>query len=244
MTAPWPPPALPAAPRRIGVAAAFVAWLTATIVGTTLGGAALLALGFDGDAPGPVPTRFVVVSAAALWAANVTALIVVSRRLGTASMVRDYAWRFRPADAWGIPLGVASQFLLVNLVMLPLRLLFPGTFAVEQVEKRARDLYDAATGVWLVALVVVVVFGAPIVEELLYRGLIQGALVARLGARIGVIVAAGWFAVAHLAPTETPGLFAFALVLGWCRLRTGRLGLSVVTHVAFNAAGLLAIALT
>lgn len=244
MTAPWPPPAMPAAPRRIGVGVALAAWVSATIVGTTLGGVLLLATGFDSEAPGPVPTRFVVLSAVALWAANLAALVVVSRRFGSSSFVRDYAWRFRPSDAWGIPLGVACQFLLVNLVMLPLRVLFPDTFGVEQVERRARDLYDAASGVWLVGLAVVVVIGAPVVEELLYRGLVQGSLVARFGARVGVVLGAAWFAVAHLAPSELPGLFAFALVLGWARLRSGRLGLPVVTHVAFNAAGLLAVALT
>lgn len=235
---------MPAAPRGIGVGIALGAWVAATLVGTTLGGVVLLAAGFDSEATAPVPTRFVVASAVALWAANLAALLFVSRRFGTSSFSRDYAWRFRPSDAWGIPLGVACQFVLVNVVMLPLRVLFPDTFGVEQVERRARDLYDAATGGWLVALVVVVVVGAPVVEELVYRGLVQGSLVTRFGTRIGVVLAAAWFTVAHLAPSEFPGLFAFALVLGWARLRSGRLGLPVVTHVAFNAAGLLAVALT
>lgn len=244
MTSPWPPPAMPASPRGVGVGVAIVAWIAATLVGTTVGGALLVAAGFDSSAEGPVPTRFVVISAVALWAANLATLVVVSRRYGTSSLVRDYAWRFRPSDAWGIPLGVACQFVLVTVVMLPLRVLFPNTFGVEQVERRARDLYDAASGAWLLGLVVVVVIGAPVVEELLYRGLIQGSLVSRFGALIGVLLAAAWFTVAHLAPSEAPGLFAFALVLGWARQRTGRLGLPVVTHVAFNAAGLLAVALT
>jgi membrane protease YdiL (CAAX protease family) len=51
------------------------------------------------------------------------------------------------------------------------------------------------------------------------------------------------FAGIHLAPVEFPGLFVFALVLGWCYRRTGRLGLSVVTHMAFNATGLIVVAL-
>jgi membrane protease YdiL (CAAX protease family) len=235
---------MPAVPRGIGVGIALGAWVAATLVGTTLGGVVLLAAGFDSGATGPVPTRFVVASAVALWTANFAALVFVSRRFGTSSFARDYAWRFRPSDAWGIPLGVACQFVLVNVVMLPLRVLFPDTFGVEQVERRARDLYDAATGGWLIALALVVVVGAPVVEELVYRGLVQGSLVARFGVRVGVVLAAAWFTVAHLSPSEFPGLFAFALVLGWARLRSGRLGLPVVTHVAFNAAGLLAVALT
>jgi len=37
---------------------------------------------------------------------------------------------------------------------------------------------------------------------------------------------------------EFPGLFAFALVLGWARHSTGTIGTSIVTHMAFNATGL------
>jgi membrane protease YdiL (CAAX protease family) len=40
-------------------------------------------------------------------------------------------------------------------------------------------------------------------------------------------------------PVEYPGLFAFALVLGLARQKTGTLGLPIITHLAFNATGLL-----
>ena len=51
----------------------------------------------------------------------------------------DLAWR----DAWGIPIGVASQLVLVNLVMWPLREAFPDAFDPADVERRARGLVDA-----------------------------------------------------------------------------------------------------
>jgi membrane protease YdiL (CAAX protease family) len=41
-----------------------------------------------------------------------------------------------------------------------------------------------------------------------------------------------------MQPVEFPGLFAFALVLGWARYSTARIGMSIVTHMAFNATGL------
>ena len=47
-----------------------------------------------------------------------------------------------------------------------------------------------------------------------------------------------------MSPVEIPGLFAFALVLGFMRERTGRLGMCMVTHAAFNATGLVLLALT
>jgi hypothetical protein len=88
-------------------------------------------------------------------------------------------------------------------------------------------------------LVLVVALGAPIIEELVYRGLILQALQSRLNDWLALVIGSAWFALIHLQPVELPGLFAFALVLGICFQRTGRLGMSVFAHIGFNAAGLL-----
>ena len=89
-----------------------------------------------------------------------------------------------------------------------------------------------------------VVIGAPFVEELTYRGLLQGSLARRIQPRFALLIVAVFFAVIHMSPVEIPGLFAFALVLGFMRERTGRLGMCMVTHAAFNATGLVLLALT
>ena len=90
--------------------------------------------------------------------------------------------------------------------------------------------------------VLVVVIGAPIVEELMYRGLLQGAFTRRLNDVVAVVLVAAWFALIHFRPIEYPGLFLFGLVLGTCALRTRRLGMSVLAHMAFNATGLILVA--
>ena len=43
------------------------------------------------------------------------------------------------------------------------------------------------------------------------------------------------FAVIHQEPILFPGLFVFALILAWLTIRTGRVGVAVVAHLAFNA---------
>ena len=146
-------------------------------------------------------------------------------------------------DLVGLPIGVASQLVLVPLVTLPFTRLFPDSFSAERVEERARGLADMASGPWIVLLALVVVVGAPIVEELVYRGFIQIGLAPRIGAAASLLVAAAWFTLVHLSPPEFPGLFAFSLVLGLCAARTGRLGMAVAAHVAFNATGLLLVVL-
>jgi membrane protease YdiL (CAAX protease family) len=145
-------------------------------------------------------------------------------------------------DLWGVPVGVLTQLVVLRLLYWPLEAIWPDTFASEKIEARARDLYDSATGAGLLLLVIVVVVGAPMVEELVYRGMLQGAFTRRVHEWLGVCLVALWFAVVHFQPVETPGLFVVGLVLGSCALLTGRLGLGVVAHMAFNATGLVLVA--
>ena len=113
------------------------------------------------------------------------------------------------------------------------------TFSSDDIEQRARDLWDKAHGGWIVVLIVVVALGAPLIEELVYRGLILQTLQSRLNDWLALFISAAWFALIHLQPVELPGLFAFALVLGICFQRTGRLGMAIFAHIGFNATGLL-----
>ena len=191
-----------------------------------------------------VPTWVLALSALTLWGPYIGVLLWVSKRHGSGNFAQDFAIRFQVKDLWGVPLGIASQLLLVVLVTLPFQLMFPSLFNKEAVEKRANDLFDAAQGAWIVLLFVIVVICAPLVEEIVYRGFIQHNLAAAYGARISLFLASFWFAAVHLQLAELPGLFAFALVLGLCFSRTKRLGLSIVTHVSFNATALTVMALT
>ena len=144
--------------------------------------------------------------------------------------------------ACGIPVGVLSQLVLLRLAYWPLGQWWPSTFGSTKVEKSARELSDTAHGGWLILLIVVVVVGAPVIEELMYRGLLQGAFTRRLNEIVGMVLVAGWFAIIHFQPVEYPGLFLFGLVLGICALRTRRLGMGIMAHLAFNATGLILVA--
>lgn len=190
------------------------------------------------------PNWFVLAGALSLWVPQLIMLMLFSRRAGTGSFFEDFRLRLRLVDLWGIPLGVLSQVLLVGLVTWPFRKWFPDIFDNETVEERARGLYDSAQGIWLVVLALVVVLGAPIVEELVYRGFLQAGLQSRVNDVVAVIVVAAWFAAIHGRVAELPGLFSFALVLGVAFHLTKRLGMSVVAHLAFNATGLAFLALT
>ena len=137
-----------------------------------------------------------------------------------------------------MPLFVLAQLVLLELIYWPLRALFEDTFSRVELEKPARELTDRASGGWKVVLVVAVVMCAPIIEETMYRGLILRSLDARIADVLALLISAVWFAAVHIQGLQFLGLFAFGLVLGSCVQRTGRLGMAILTHAAFNATSL------
>ncbi|MCU0270884.1 MAG: CPBP family intramembrane metalloprotease [Acidimicrobiales bacterium] len=92
-------------------------------------------------------------------------------------------------------------------------------------------------------LVIIVGIGAPIAEEIFYRGLALGAMQRRWGATWGLVASSGLFALTHNQPLQFPALLAFGLVLGWMVQRTGRLGPAVWAHLGFNMTAALALVL-
>lgn len=102
---------------------------------------------------------------------------------------------------------------------------------------------DSALGSALIILSAVLI--APVLEEAIFRGLLQSVLVEWFGPsmRWGVVlVAAMLFALVHISAVPEGaevqvlfGLFVFGGVLGWLYERTGSLWPSIMVHIGFNA---------
>ncbi|MET0578144.1 MAG: type II CAAX endopeptidase family protein [Ilumatobacteraceae bacterium] len=223
--------------RPVDVPVAIVTWFGGWLVGMLVAGVLYGASGAEDVDDVGIPILFAGVAAG--WAAYLVGMWFASRRSGTGDFVEDYHVRFRTVDLVGLPIGVLSQLVLVPLVYVPLTRLWPDTFTDDRLSENAEKLADRASGATMLLLVLMVCVGAPIVEELVYRGLLQGSFAARFNHVAAWLVAAAWFAVIHFRPVEYPGLFAFGLVVGACFLVTRRLGMSMATHVAFNVTGLL-----
>jgi len=225
---------------RITVGQAFGVWAATWVVGNVVGAVFFAATGYKNTTDAPVWVSMVL--AASLWAPMIIGLWLLSDRLDARPFTDEYGLRFKMVDLIGVPVGVLAQLVVVRLVYWPLERGWPDVFSRSRVERNARDLYDQAHGGWLVGLVFIVVIGAPIVEELVYRGLLQGAMVRRFNDAVAVVAVAAFFAAIHFRWVEFPGLFVFGLILGVCALRTGRLGMGIAAHMAFNATGLLLVA--
>ncbi|MCY7299115.1 MAG: CPBP family intramembrane metalloprotease [Ilumatobacteraceae bacterium] len=226
----------------ISVRDAVLTWFAAYVGGGILSSAVFALSGADSTAD--LAPGWLTAASLAQWIPMVGAIWYLGNRFGVGTLSADFGLSFRPVDLIGVPLGVITQLVLVRLVYVPLEALWPDTFALDKIEERARTTYESANGGGLLLLILVVVVGAPLVEELIYRGLLQGAFTRRLNDWVGVVVVAAWFAIVHFQPIEIPGLFVVGLVLGVCVVRTRRLGLAVVTHLAFNATGLILVAST
>ena len=193
------------------------------------------------DRPGD-DTQAMVLSQLGLWTGLIGACVWVSWRRGTRSIFRDFDFRFRWADlGYGAAGAVAGR--LVSAA-------FAAPLPVSA--RRLRDLDRSAFGdqtPWLV-LILITCVGAPLIEELFFRGLLQTRLVGRLGVVPGIAVASVLFGAAHMINWQGVDTFVYAwaivgggLVLGVIRHVTGRLGPAIVAHAIFNGIAMLLIAL-
>jgi membrane protease YdiL (CAAX protease family) len=215
------------------------AFLSGIVLAGILGGIAVVVTG-DRDGPALLAAGFV-----GLWVPLVGAALLASRRFGTGSAAIDLGLQVRAGDIWPgllVALTGLAASAVVQLLLSPFpELLGSNTGFVE-------DQASTATGAVLVALSTVV--GAPIVEELFFRGLVLHAML-RFGAVAAIAGQALVFGLIHVDPTEGAGnvgivlgIGVFGLVLGTAAHRFGRLGPVFWAHAFFNTAAVVPILLS
>jgi len=132
------------------------------------------------------------------------------------------------AVAFGV--GVLAQIVII-VAYAP----FVWLFDIEL--DAAEELAAQFSGGSVMLLVLMAVVGAPIAEELFYRGLVQGSLEQTEPAWRAIGVTAILFTASHFQLLQAPGLFAFGVLLGWQVHRTGRISSAIATHAGFNSIG-------
>jgi len=75
---------------------------------------------------------------------------------------------------------------------------------------------------------------APLVEELVFRGLLYGWLEGRWGPRVAFIVSSLAFAAAHVEPAHIVLVLPLGVLFGWLRQRSNSLLPSLAAHVVNN----------
>ncbi len=227
-----------AAPVRWGLGDAWIGLLIGNVAAVFVGAAILSAAGYAGTDADELPLGIIAVLQVPLWAGYLTMPLYAAYRKGN-GLVADFGFRMRALDVpVGLVLGVASQLLLVPLVYVPIF----WVIGERDVSADARALTDRATDPFGVALLIlIVVVGAPIVEELFFRGLLLRSAERRWGKVWAVVVSSLIFGAVHLQPLQFPALVAVGVVFALLALRTDRLGPPIFAHMGFNAVAVISL---
>lgn len=93
-------------------------------------------------------------------------------------------------------------------------------------------LFESDLGIWGGILRIVII--APVVEELIFRGVIMAGFTRNYNAIFAIFFSALLFALFHLNPWQFPAAFALGLILGWIRIRTGSVLACITGHAIHN----------
>ena len=166
-----------------------------------------------------------------------------SRRWGTGDLGTDIGLTPRFSDlGWGpvIWLGAIGAQIVVGVVIVALGVPLVGnTEGIEEI---------SADRTYVVSLVITAVIAAPVVEEMVFRGVVMRGLRSRLPIVPVVVLQGLLFGAAHVDPVRGVGNIGLVLVLGGVGVAfgvavvlLGRIGPSIVAHALFNGAVLLVV---
>jgi membrane protease YdiL (CAAX protease family) len=176
-----------------------------------------------------VPLREMLDLLGAFFAIGFLAVVVAVAPLGRAAIP---ALGLRPAN-WKYVVFGALGTMALSVAVSQVGLQPEG---MKQVLEIVRDLHQLALSLLLLAVL------APLVEELVFRGLLYGWLAGRWGKTVGWIVSSLAFAAAHTEPAHIVLVLPLGLLFGWLRQRTDSLLPSLVAHIANNGLALVAAA--
>lgn len=138
-----------------------------------------------------------------------------------------------------VAIGLASGVVVAILAYTLNAIAVLITGSQEPVEQQL--LQDAlAGGLPLVLVVVLAVIVAPLVEEVIFRGVLFRAMADRINLGVSLVVSSAIFALIHIEvvlsqPAALVGLFTVGLVLAVAYHLTGNLLVPILGHAVFNA---------
>lgn len=216
------------------LAVAFAGYVAAIVASALIGG---VAAALTGDSDGIVT---MVAGQLGFWAVLLATVWHELPGQGDEPVTVGLGLRFRWVDVpIGLVVGVATQLIVLPALYLPFRSFIDD----DDLSGPARDLIDGTRGFGLAAIGVSVVFVAPVVEELFFRGLLLRAMQHRWGTAAAVVGSAVVFGATHFQALQLPALATAGGVFALAAVRTGRLGTAIAVHAAFNATTFVAIGL-
>jgi uncharacterized protein len=169
-----------------------------------------------------------------LWIAFALSIYVVSRRRNEHPLGKKPT--FRSPDLFWIVAGVAAQFAIgIVYNLLPID--------TEKLGKPAKEMLDRANEntVGLVLLGLAIGIGAPIMEELFYRGVVHRGLELYFESYSPVIkqfapfvISSAIFAAIHFQLLQFGALFCVGALCAYAFHKTKRIASAIAVHAGFN----------
>lgn len=248
-----PPPATPALTRAPGVWAA-LGWITLYFALQVVG-SSLLTLGLA-IATGYLHSWRALLHAddvfgATLAQPGVQSVVAILTLAGAALPILLLTWRRWPAlwslgrpPGFGFVAPTAARFLWLAIVVGVAATIFGGWLTQwlahgQSVTQNIQQLGEKTPLGWRIPLALMAVSVAPLVEELLFRGVLLSALLQRWGSGAAILLSSLLFALLHVPGLNwqliaLPDLLLLALALAWLRLRSGSIWPGVLAHGTYN----------
>ena len=86
----------------------------------------------------------------------------------------------------------------------------------------------------MIGFLVLALFVGPVMEEVVFRGYLQSALMRRLPAWVAILITSLLFMAGHGPMVLWPMYFVYSVAWGWIFMRTGSLKMSVAIHILSN----------
>ncbi|HSI02362.1 MAG TPA: type II CAAX endopeptidase family protein, partial [Reyranella sp.] len=172
-----------------------------------------------------LPDRGMLTVLGAFFGIALLGVAVAVAPLGRAALP---ALGLRPAG-WAYPVVGTIATLALSVAV--------SQFGIEP--QGVKHVVKGLPGNLLVGLALLAVL-APLVEELIFRGLLYGLVAGRWGGLTAWLVSSLAFATAHYEPAHVVLVLPLGLLFGWLRWRTDSLVPSLIAHILNNAFALLA----
>jgi uncharacterized protein len=213
----------------------FIAMLLSMSIGASL---CARAFGIDPAAANAAledSVKLVMSSYLALVPALIACVLIRSRAMGFAGMKLSRSVLFGATAVMCVlpvlfSLSAVSAFIAQQIT---------GTQIDAIAHDTLRLFTEHAVDGWYLAMLALVLLATPFVEEVMYRGTLQQALV-RGGLKRwpAIMITSAIFAAMHggiTSPHVLPTLFVLSLAFGWAFEQSGRLIPSIIMHALFNA---------
>jgi len=211
------------------------------LVATGLVDPAVLGMAGGGPAGGAGSTTLLALVVASQLAGAAGVLVLLRRRGVVLRQVVGPVRPIRRSIAIGAGLGVLA--LVGSRIVVGVLMALSGSEAAPE-QVLTSDLVDTPGRIALAVLAAVVL--APVVEEVLFRGLLHRSLRRRLPVASATVISSVLFAVVHVEiamsqPLALVGLALVGVVLALAYERTGSLVVPVVIHAVHNAITVVAV---